>query len=243
MKPMRKHPATAFTLVEVLLAMAVLGLIITAIYSSWMSVMRGSKAGLDAAAEAQRERIARQTVETAISSAILFQLNSRYYYFMADTTDEKFAMLSFVARLPDSFPGSGLFPNEPVRRVTFAVESGVLTLRQSSVLLPTNTTEEPFRIVLASNVLAFGMEFWDTNLNDFVSEWTATNTLPKMMRASLGFGKQDGGGGHLVAAVVALPSEGVPASVQVPQAPQGGRMNIKLNGGPGQGGVIINRKQ
>ena len=34
----------------------------------------------------------------------------RYYWFLADTSGE-FAALSLVARLPASFPGSGLFGN------------------------------------------------------------------------------------------------------------------------------------
>lgn len=245
MKNPRKN--RAFTLVEVLLAMAITGMILTAIYASWMSVMRGTKAGLDAAAEAQRERIAQQTVETALGATLLFQANARYYAFLADTADEKAATLSFVTRLPDSFPGGGLFPNEPVRRITFAVEpagndTGVLTMRQSSVLLPTNAADTPFRIVLASNVMAFGLEFWDTNLNggDWAGEWIASNTLPQMVRVSFAFGKPNAGGGHVAASVVALPSQGVAANVQVPQspAPRPG-VNINFAPQPGGGGITI----
>jgi prepilin-type N-terminal cleavage/methylation domain-containing protein len=229
MSPSTRQPGgRAFTLVEVLLATAILGLILTAIYAAWTSILRGSKAGLDAAAEVQRERVARQAVETALSSAVLFQENVRYYSFLADTTDERFALLSFVARLPDSFPGSGLFPNQPVRRVMFGVEdlaggAGVLTLRQESVLAPTNSKVEPFRIVLASNVLAFGLEFWDTNLNDFASEWTSSNSLPKLVRATIGFGKPElAAAGHLQTAVIALSASAVPREAQVPNAPPGG---------------------
>jgi len=223
---LRRNRCGAFTLVEVLLAIAILALIMTAIYASWTSILRGSKAGLDAAAQVQRERIARQALETALSSAVLFQENVRYYGFYADTSDERFAMLSFVASLPDSFPGSGLFPNEPLRRVVFAVEglgdgAGVLTLRQHSVLAPTNATEEAFRIVLVSNVMAFGLEFWETNLNDFSSEWVSSNSLPRLVRASFGFGKSgSGAAGQVHSSVVALSAHAVPREVQVPNAPQ-----------------------
>ncbi|MBM3877533.1 MAG: prepilin-type N-terminal cleavage/methylation domain-containing protein [Verrucomicrobia bacterium] len=240
----RRTNTGAFTLVEVLLAIAILALIMTAIYASWTSILRGSKAGLDAAAQVQRERVARQTVETALSASLLFQENVRYYAFLADTTDERFAMLSFVAKLPDSFPGSGLFLNEPVRRVTFGVEpsgngGGVLTLRQHSILATTNVADDAFRITLASNVLAFGLEFWETNLNDFSSEWIASNSLPKLVRVTIGFGDaSSGAAGHLVSSVVSLAAHAVPREVQIPNVPQGG--GTPPGGAPVRIGVTIN---
>ena len=48
----------AFTLVEIMLALAIFGAVMIAIYSSWSSILRGSKVGLEAAAEAQRSRVA-----------------------------------------------------------------------------------------------------------------------------------------------------------------------------------------
>jgi len=62
----------AFTLIEILLAMAILGGIVIAIYSSWTAILRGSKVGLDAAREAQRQRISQDCVNYSVSSAILF---------------------------------------------------------------------------------------------------------------------------------------------------------------------------
>ena len=221
-----RHPATAFTLIEVLLALAILGMIVTAIYSSWTAILRGSKAGLDAAAQVHRERIARTSLETALSSAILYGENVRYYSFNADTADDRFASLSLVAHLPESFPGSGLFPGNPVRRVTFSVEPGTngnsLVLWQQVLLLPTNVTDGAVRIELAQNVGLFGLEFWDTNLNDWGSEWLSSNQLPKLVRATLGFG-QNGAGApqQLASTVVAVPAMTVTREIQMPD-PQGG---------------------
>lgn len=223
---MRTHcqrSGRAFTLVEVLLALAILGLIVTIIYSSWTAILRGSKSGLDAAAQVQRERIARTSLETALSSALLYNENIRYYAFTADTTDDRFASLSLVAHLPDSFPGSGLFPGNPVRRVTFNVEPGAnggnsLVLWQQTLLLPTNVTDGAVRIDLAHHLTLFGLEFWDTNsLDGWSSEWLSSNQLPRMVRATLGFGLNGvAARPQLVSTVVAVPASAVTREIQMP---------------------------
>ena len=89
--------STAFTLIEVLLAIGILALVMTAIYASWAAVLRGAKIGNAAADEVQRMRIARQALEQSLASAVFYASNPRYYSFIADTTDEKFALLTFPA--------------------------------------------------------------------------------------------------------------------------------------------------
>ena len=48
------RPSRGFTIVEVMLAVMMFGLIIIGIYSVWSVIVQGSKAGLSAAAVAQR---------------------------------------------------------------------------------------------------------------------------------------------------------------------------------------------
>lgn len=223
----------AFTLIEVIIAIGILGLVMTAIYASWTAVLRAAKTGNTAADEVQRMRIARQALEQSLASAVLYASNPRYYSFIADTTDEKFALLSFVAHLPADFPGSGFFPDEPLRRVTFAVQPGTnngppeLVLRQSSLLTPTNSpVEEVYSLTLSRNLAIFGVEFWSTNLNDWDVEWLPTNQLPKMLRVTLGFGAGSRAGSTpaiLVSSVVSPGGQGVSQDVQMPLPPGGGR--------------------
>jgi prepilin-type N-terminal cleavage/methylation domain-containing protein len=225
--------STAFTLIEVLLAIGILALVMTAIYASWVAVLRGSKVGNTAADEVQRMRIARQALDQSLASAVLYASNPRYYSFIADTTDEKFALLSFVAHLPPDFPGSGMFPNQPLRRVTFAVEPGTnsgppaLLLRQTSILTPTNSPiEESYTLTLSRNLAVFGVEFWSTNLNDWDVEWLQTNQVPKMLRVTLGFGGARNAGGApaiVVSSVISPGGQGVPRELQgnQPAAPGG----------------------
>lgn len=239
LSPVTRH-RLAFTLIEVLIAVAILGTVVTAIYASWTAVLRAAKVGNTAADEVQRMRIARQTLEQSLASAVLYAGNPRYYSFITDTTDEKFALLSFVAHLPADFPGSGMFPNQPLRRVTFAVQPGTnngppaLVLRQTSLLTPTNSpVEESYTLTLTRNLSIFGVEFWSTNLNDWDVEWLPTNQLPRMLRVTLGFGGEGRAGGQpamLVSSVISPGGQGVTREVQMPAGAAGG--------GPGGGGGI-----
>ena len=182
----------AFTMIEVMVAMTIFGMVMVAIYSSWSAVLRGSKVGLNAAAEAQRTRVAVRAIREALTSGQLYVENVRYYWFMADTSSE-FAALSLVSRLPSSFPGSGLFHDQIVRRVSFTVEPGPggqrqLVLRQTPLLEPPETADEPYTTILAPNVNQFALEFWNTNTLEWDPEWPFTNQLPKLVRFALSIG-------------------------------------------------------
>ena len=57
-----------FTLNEIMVALFLLGMVVAAVYSSWIAIIRGAKIGLNAAAEVQRSRIAVRTLEDALTS-------------------------------------------------------------------------------------------------------------------------------------------------------------------------------
>jgi type II secretion system protein J len=175
----------AFTIVEVLVAIGIFGMIMLAIYSSWSAILRGSRLGLTAAAEVQRTRVALQALEQSLGSAVMYADNPEYYSFFADTAGN-YAFLSFVARLPESFPGSGLFAGQTVRRVTFQVDRDKnLTLSQSTLL---DISDKPYTIKLAPNTRLFAVEFYNQRRNEWLPEWISTNQLPVMMRVALDFG-------------------------------------------------------
>jgi prepilin-type N-terminal cleavage/methylation domain-containing protein len=236
----RPRGLRAFTLIEVMIAMTIFGLVMVAIYSSWAAILRGSKVGLNAAAEAQRTRIATRAIREALTSAQLYVENIRYYSFMADTSAD-FAALSLVSRLPDSFPGSGMFGNQVVRRVSFTVESGPsgqrqLVLRQVPLLEPPETAQTPYTIILAPNVHQFSMEFWNTNTLEWDPEWPFTNQLPKLVRFALSVGspnhRPDPGDVAVQTALVS--SMAIPRVLQIPPIRRGFRNNPGMRPGGGQ---------
>src|SRR6266581_5930440 len=160
-----RHSSPAFTLIEILIAIGILGMVLAAIFSSWTAILRASRVGLDAAAAVQRARIVMRTLEDSLLCAESFDLNQKYYGFLADNGSE--ASLSFVARLPESFPRNRKFGDLHVRRVTFSVESGTessrqLVLRQSPLLMDLDKDEKEHPLVLAKYVTEFKMDFWDT---------------------------------------------------------------------------------
>jgi prepilin-type N-terminal cleavage/methylation domain-containing protein len=211
----------AFTLVEIMIAIAIFAAVMIAIYASWSAILRGKRIGQDAAAEAQRSRVAVRALENSLMSLQMFLANIKYDYFFADTSGD-FATLSFVAHLAKSFPRSGDFGDQVVRRLTFTVEpstnsSNVLLLRQNPVLFQTSTDEEENPLVLARNVKEFTLEFWGPRSKDWEPEWLYTNQLPKLIRFTLGFGRPNQRvlkPEDVITRVVSLAAMPVPAGAQ-----------------------------
>jgi len=160
----------------------------------------------------------------------MFQANLRYYYFFADTSGD-FASLSFVARLPKSFPRSGDFGDQVLRRLTFTVEPGtnsehVLVLRQNPVLFDTSVDEEENPLILARNVKVFTLEFWGPRSKDWEPEWLYTNQLPKLIRFTLGFGRPNQKvlrPEEVATRVVTVSAVPIPLGLQAGGAAQAGR--------------------
>jgi len=230
MRVMRSPRPGAFTLIEILVALAIFVMVITAIYAGWMGILKASKAGLEAAAQAQRERVAIRTIEEALTAARSFAADLQHYGFVAENGNE--AMLSFVARLQKSFPRSGRFGDMDVRRVAFSVENGPdstrqLVLRQTPILMDFDKDEKEHPLVLAKNVKEFQLEFWDTTKNDWVEDWNQTNALPKMVKITLQLALPNQRHSYSqtreeITRIVALPSITVPAVWQTPARPMGG---------------------
>jgi prepilin-type N-terminal cleavage/methylation domain-containing protein len=241
MNKRRHNLALGFTLVEIMIAIGIFSMVMAGIYGTWSAVLRGSKAGLNAAAEAQRTRIAISSIEAALAGCEMFEANSRYYAFIADTSTD-FAYLSLASRLPASFPGAGLFGDQTLRRVTFTVESGPnsrndLVMYQVPLLAVTNATRRAIPITLARNVTLFGLEFWDARRAEWAQEWLATNQLPPMVRVSLAFGRTPNSftaaSEEVATCVVLLPPGAVPRQVQVP-----GSAGPVVRGGIGRTGDV-----
>ena len=223
--PVLRSGKGAFTLIEILISMGILMMVVFAIYSSWSAILRGTRTAQEVAANAQRSRIAIRSIEDALLTAQVFSQNARYYSFVADTSSD-YAALSLTARLPDTFPGSGIFGGQVLRRVTFTVEPGEdrknqLVMTQFPLLLETNSDNQPYAITLARDVTMFEMKFWDTNENDWADEYLNTNQLPRLIRVTLGMGhlkQYSSEPSEIVSRIVALPSTIVTPDMQLPQA-------------------------
>ena len=223
---MKKSRCRAFTLVEIMIAIAIFSIVVAAIYSTWILILRASKTGLEAAAQVQRERIAVRTIEDSLTCIQSFQASMKYYYFVVQKGDQ--SMLSFTARTPEIFPRNGRFGDFTLRRLIFTVEPGPdstgsekdLVLRQNPILMDMDGDEQHYPLVLARNVKDFVVECWDTNAMQWDDEWLDTNSIPPMVRVSLLLGSSADSGSAATLAItrlVVMPSITMPTVVQMPR--------------------------
>ncbi len=232
----RVRPAQgAFTLVEILIALAIFGLVVAAIYACWSAVLRSSKVGLDAAARTQRSRMALRSMEEALTYARMYAANADLYWFEGNSGSD--AMLSFVAKLPRSFPRGGKFGELTLRRVEFSLQPGEdhtrqLVLRQAPLLMDFDEDEQNYPLVLAKDVEEMIVEFWDSRDEDWVDRWTETNQIPELVRVSLATTRGSGYNARKVESTF-LAS---PASHAVQAASQGALPPGPPPGQPGQPG-------
>ncbi|MBN2507872.1 MAG: prepilin-type N-terminal cleavage/methylation domain-containing protein [Verrucomicrobia bacterium] len=216
--PARGAMRRAFTILELMLAIFILGLVLTAIYATWMAILRGTKVSLEAAAAVQRSRIAMHALEDALLTAHMYTANIRHYAFLGDHEN-----LSLVARLPASFPGVGRYGDQIVRRVSFELKQGEggldrLVMTQVPMLLDLESGDiEPYSIVLAKDVSVFDLLYYDLRQQDWVDEWSDTNQMPRLVQITLGLGKVPHSASQprdVVTRIVALPSMAVPPGLQ-----------------------------
>ena len=109
----------AFTLIEVMIAITIFSLVLTAIYSSWNLILRASRVSQTAAAQVQRQRVAIHTIEDALTCIQSFQASMKYYTFVVNDDPPE---LDFTARLPDNFPRNGKFGDLNVRQLQFTLD-------------------------------------------------------------------------------------------------------------------------
>jgi prepilin-type N-terminal cleavage/methylation domain-containing protein len=251
--PIRKS-ARAFTLIEIMLSIMIFSIVVAAIYSTWTLVLRSSRVGTEAAAQAQRQRIAMRTIEDALTCIQSFQASLQYYSFIVINGEQP--QLSFTARLPDTFPRNGKFGDFNSRRLAFTVEpapgsannfSGQpaeqdLVLRQNPILMDMDVDELQNPLVLARNVQAFTVECWDTNTMAWDTEWDDTNSIPTMIRVSLVLGGDKNSSGEPVPTLsviraISIPSGTLPTIVQTPSGNGGsGGFGSFRGGNRGTGG-------
>jgi general secretion pathway protein J len=234
-----------FTLIEVMVAIAIFTMVIAVMYATWALVMKATKVGQSAAAQAQRQRVALNTIEDALMCCQSFQASQQYYSFVCQGGDA--SALSFAARLPSGFPRNTKFGGYNLRRVTFSLEADKdsyggkdLVLRQNPVLMDMDEDEQKMPLVLIRNVKAFDVECLDTNRNEWVTDWETTNSIPPVIRIGLVFGANEDPNdlANTISIVrsFTMPSAMMPAAVQ--NGAQGGFGNnnrgpqLKLPGSP-----------
>jgi len=217
MQPARQH-RRAFTIIEVMIAIGIFAMVITAMYAVWMSIIKGSRAAQNAAAAVQRSRIAMSALEEAFRTVQLFNENLRHYAFIADTSGD-LASVSMVSRLSPAIPGFAVQRGLALCRISFFpsnTANGIeLAMSHYPVLADVDKPgAEPYTVTLARDVTLFTIEFWDRQKGEYVEEWLYTNQLPQKVLITLGTGKTAGSS--------TTPHDVVVREVTIPSAAVGG---------------------
>ena len=252
MKFTKSNPRRAFTLVEIMVAMILFSMVVAAIYSTWMLVMRATKVGQAAAAQAQRQRIALHTIEDALMCVQSFQSSQKYYSFVVE--NGSLPMLSIASRVPEVFPRNGKFGDFNLRRLTFTLEAASeggknLVLRQNPILMDQDEDEKKYPLILARNVKNFLIECWDKDRREWSEKWETTNSIPAMVRVGLVLGANMADGvaapDFVVVQAFSIPSAMMPAAVQGASAggAKPGGINLPPPGNPSGQPVTINPPQ
>jgi len=208
----------AFTILEIMIAIFIFSLILTAIYSMWWAILKGSILGIETAASVQRSRVAIRALEDAFLTSAMYTGNIKHYAFLANTSGEM-AEVSMVSRLPASFPGVGKYGDQVVRRVVFKVEKSpdgnVLRMAQAPLLQDLDRTP-PYTLTLAKDVTLFKLSFYDLAQEEWLEEWTDTNQMPRMVKIQLGMGTTPNSRDpqDQVTRLVSIPAVAAPGHVQ-----------------------------
>jgi len=75
----RALPVRGFTIIEIMTAMVIFGMVVAAIFATWSAVTRGAVSGNRAVAAAQRSRIALQQLQQALGGTRSFVADVQYY--------------------------------------------------------------------------------------------------------------------------------------------------------------------
>lgn len=209
-----------FTILEIMISMGIFMMVMASVYAVWTSILRGSEAGLRAAAHAQRSRVAMRMLHDALLTTVNHPENIRHYTFVAESGGD-YADIRFTARLPASFPGFGRYGGSIVRKVRFTVEPGAdgkneLVFYQQPLLVPEDRDFMPYRLVLSPDVTLFTVEFFDALKAEYTKDWKQTNSIPRLVRVAIGMGRSGVGNvpENLAATTIAVPATRVGTELQ-----------------------------
>ena len=180
-----------FTLMEVALAVTILSLVVTAVYSTWSAALTAWKRGTAVMESFQRERIVIETLEDLAKSAVFFSSRPDIYKVAGTSTPDMGSTISFVTASETLLP-----PSEAgclgLRRVTIGLQrsrSGAtyLALANAAAVQEARASEQPVWHVLSADVSGFGVRYRNPRDGTWQDQWEEVNALPSALMFTLAF--------------------------------------------------------
>jgi prepilin-type N-terminal cleavage/methylation domain-containing protein len=192
-----QRSSTGFTLLEVLLAVAVLGMLVTAVYSTWSAALNSWKRGSDATEVFQRQRIVMDALGELTQSAIFFQQSAALYAFVGKTNPGLGDSISFVTASDAYLPPSETI-SAGMRRVIISLEQDqyrrtYLAIVNEPALRPDDKSLEPPQAhVISMDVSGFSVQYRSPQDGKWSEKWEEDQFPPSAVEYRVTFGERDG---------------------------------------------------
>ena len=191
-----------FTLIEVLLAVTILSLVITAVYSTWSVSLTAWRRGSDASDVFQRQRVVMDTLTELAQSVVCFGASPELYTVTGGNNPGLGATVSFVTASDALLPPSEAI-DAGMRRVTISLEQDeygrkYLAIVNAPALSGDESgSESKSKIstdlqahVLSMDVSGFYIRYLDPRDSAWYDKWEETDIIPLAMEFTVMFGQQ-----------------------------------------------------
>jgi type II secretion system protein J len=188
---MRRRAYNGFTLLEVMLAVTILAIVVTAVYGIWSVSLQAWRRGEDAAAMFQRQRIVLESLSELTKSAVYFDSNTSVYRLYGRHDETEGDLISFVTASDALLPPSEM-AIAGMRRVTIwlakdQLDRPLLAIANAPAL-EIDDAPQPTSHVLSTDVSGFSVRYWHASMSEWRDDWQEENTMPDAIEFTVTFG-------------------------------------------------------
>ena len=207
-----------FTLLEVMLAVVLLSLVITAVYATWSAALRGWKRSSGMTETFQRERVVLNSLAELMQSVVFYRTDAGLYDLRGVANELTNASISFVTASDVLLPATETLAGG-MRRVTLTMERdenqhSYLAIRnQAALVLETTSADEMPPHILSADVSGFAIRYRHPQSGEWVDKWEEKSLVPSTVEFTVTFGGAD----PQIPAVVATRVVGLPTASYVAQ--------------------------
>jgi prepilin-type N-terminal cleavage/methylation domain-containing protein len=180
-----------FTLLEVMLAVTIMAVVITAVYRSWSAALLAWKRGTQVTDTFQRERVVLETLSELAKSAVFYGSKPELYVVTGIHSQTTGDSVSFVTAsdvlLP---PGEGLAAG--MRRVTISLERDrdgnvFLGIVNAPALQDPDAASQNLIHVLSADVVGFVVRYRDARNGTWADSWEGQTATPSALEFTVTF--------------------------------------------------------
>ncbi len=193
---MRRPAVAGFTLVEVMLAVTILGLLVAGVYATWSAALSGWKRGTSVAESFQRQRVVMETLEDLARSAMFYTSKPELYEVRSDEEYGLGDSVSFVTASDVLLP-----PREQgvlgLRRVTLGIRRNLhrqetyLGIANSAAIEDELLAPDPTWHEVSTDVVGFQVRYRHPTDGAWHDRWDEEELVPLALEFTIAFRAED----------------------------------------------------